>query len=91
MFTSILCMSHREGYPNIRTVDHWLGGDKAERYPQSRYADVHSLDNYVWRPHTKNRKLRTMKNHNKADGYERRLEVNLLVPCTHYVCFCVEY
>ena len=30
--------SHREGYPNIRTVDYWLGGDKSERYPQSRYA-----------------------------------------------------
>ncbi|KAF8138531.1 glycoside hydrolase family 2 protein, partial [Boletus edulis] len=27
-----------EGYPNIRTVDHWLDGDRAERYPQSRYA-----------------------------------------------------
>ena len=28
---------HREAYPNIRTVDHWLGGNKAERFPQSRY------------------------------------------------------
>jgi beta-mannosidase len=26
----------RQGYPNIRTVDHWLGGDKSERFPQSR-------------------------------------------------------
>ncbi|KAJ6599110.1 glycoside hydrolase family 2 protein [Mycena vulgaris] len=41
-----------EGYPNIRTVDYWLDGDKSERYPQSR------INN----------------NHNKADGFERRLE-----------------
>lgn len=27
----------REAYPNIRTVDYWLGGNKAERFPQSRY------------------------------------------------------
>ncbi|THH31326.1 hypothetical protein EUX98_g2891 [Antrodiella citrinella] len=26
-----------EGYPNIRTVDYWLGGDEKERYPQSSY------------------------------------------------------
>lgn len=26
----------RQGYPNIRTVDHWIGGNKAERFPQSR-------------------------------------------------------
>ncbi|KAG6855148.1 hypothetical protein C0991_006077 [Blastosporella zonata] len=42
-----------EGYPNIRTVDYWLGGNKSERFPQSR----------------------TNNNHNKADGFERRLEV----------------
>ena len=30
----------RQGYPNIRTVDYWLGGDKAERYPQSRHAPL---------------------------------------------------
>ncbi|KAG6900940.1 hypothetical protein C0993_004377 [Termitomyces sp. T159_Od127] len=42
-----------QGYPNIRTVDYWLGGDKSERFPQSR----------------------TNNNHNKADGFERRLEV----------------
>lgn len=35
--TNVL-LSGREGYPNIRTVDHWLGGDRTERYPQSRYA-----------------------------------------------------
>jgi len=28
---------YREGYPNIRTVDFWLGGNKSERFPQSRY------------------------------------------------------
>ncbi|CCM04064.1 uncharacterized protein FIBRA_06223 [Fibroporia radiculosa] len=42
-----------EAYPDIRTVDYWLGGDKSERFPQSR----------------------TMNNHNKADGFERRLEI----------------
>ena len=26
----------RQGYPDIRTVDYWLGGNKAERFPQSR-------------------------------------------------------
>ncbi|TRM61585.1 glycoside hydrolase family 2 protein [Schizophyllum amplum] len=41
-----------EGYPDIRTVDYWLGGDASERFPQSRVNN----------------------NHNKADGYERRLE-----------------
>ncbi|KAH9483065.1 Beta-mannosidase B [Psilocybe cubensis] len=44
-----------QGYPDIRTVDYWLGGDKSERYPQSR----------------------TNNNHNKADGFERRLEVRV--------------
>jgi hypothetical protein len=34
-----ISLSGREGYPGIRTVDHWLGGDQTERYPQSRYAD----------------------------------------------------
>lgn len=50
-----------EGYPDIRTVDYWLDGDAAERYPQSK----------------------TNNNHNKADGFERRLEVNLLCPRVH--------
>ena len=36
--THRLGFSYREGYPDIRTVDYWLGGDKAERYPQSRCA-----------------------------------------------------
>jgi hypothetical protein len=42
-----------EGYPDIRTVNYWLDGNKKEAYPQSR----------------------TMSQHNKADGFERRLEV----------------
>ncbi|KAI0353465.1 glycoside hydrolase family 2 protein [Trametes cingulata] len=50
-----------EGYPNIRTVDYWLGGDKSERYPQSR----------------------TMCNHNKAEGFERRLELYLVENFKH--------
>lgn len=50
-----------QGYPDIRTVDYWLGGDKAERYPQSR----------------------TMNNHNKADGFERRLELYLMENFKH--------
>ncbi|KZP32901.1 glycoside hydrolase family 2 protein [Athelia psychrophila] len=31
-----------EGFPNIRTVDYWLGGDKSERYPQSRVNNNHN-------------------------------------------------
>ncbi|KAG6817452.1 hypothetical protein H0H87_008620 [Tephrocybe sp. NHM501043] len=50
-----------QGYPNIRTVDYWLGGDKSERFPQSR------INN----------------NHNKADGFERRLELYLMENFKH--------
>ncbi|KIK97998.1 glycoside hydrolase family 2 protein [Paxillus rubicundulus Ve08.2h10] len=50
-----------EGYPNIRTVDHWLCGDQSERYPQSRVNH----------------------NHNKADGFERRLELYLVENFKH--------
>ncbi|KAG2348846.1 glycoside hydrolase family 2 protein [Suillus weaverae] len=50
-----------EGYPNIRTVDYWLAGDKSERYPQSRVNN----------------------NHNKADGFERRLELYLVENFKH--------
>ncbi|KAF9263450.1 glycoside hydrolase family 2 protein [Marasmius fiardii PR-910] len=50
-----------EAYPNIRTVDHWLGGAKDERYPQSR----------------------TNNNHNKASGFERRLELYLVENFKH--------
>ncbi|KAG5343088.1 hypothetical protein C0989_000078 [Termitomyces sp. Mn162] len=49
------------GFPNIRTVDYWLGGDKSERFPQSR------INN----------------NHNKADGFERRLELYLMENFKH--------
>ncbi|OCB84833.1 glycoside hydrolase family 2 protein [Sanghuangporus baumii] len=50
-----------EAYPNIRTVDYWLGDDRSERYPQSR----------------------TNCNHNKADGFERRLELYLMENFKH--------
>ncbi|OCH90937.1 glycoside hydrolase family 2 protein [Obba rivulosa] len=50
-----------EAYPNIRTVDYWLGDNTAERYPQSRI----------------------MNNHNKADGFERRLELYLVENFKH--------
>ncbi|THV08604.1 glycoside hydrolase family 2 protein [Dendrothele bispora CBS 962.96] len=50
-----------EGYPDIRTVDYWLGGNKDERLPQSR----------------------TNVNHNKADGFERRLELYLVENFKH--------
>ncbi|KAI0053587.1 glycoside hydrolase family 2 protein [Auriscalpium vulgare] len=50
-----------EAYPDIRTVDYWTGGDKAERYPQSRISV----------------------NHNKADGFERRLELYLMENFKH--------
>ncbi|KAI0068656.1 glycoside hydrolase family 2 protein [Artomyces pyxidatus] len=50
-----------EAYPNIRTVDYWTGGDKSERFPQSR----------------------TTVNHNKADGFERRLELYLMENFKH--------
>ncbi|TEB30224.1 beta-mannosidase [Coprinellus micaceus] len=50
-----------QGYPDIRTVKYWLGGDEAEAYPQSR----------------------TMANHNKADGFERRIELYLVENFKH--------
>ncbi|KAJ3922775.1 glycoside hydrolase family 2 protein [Lentinula edodes] len=50
-----------EGYPNIRTVDYWLGGETKERFPQSR------INN----------------SHNKADGFERRLELYLVENFKH--------
>ncbi|EIW82049.1 glycoside hydrolase family 2 protein [Coniophora puteana RWD-64-598 SS2] len=50
-----------EGFPDIRTVDYWLAGNKSERYPQSR----------------------TNNSHNKADGFERRLELYLVENFKH--------
>lgn len=50
-----------EGYPDIRTVDYWLDGNVAERFPQSR----------------------TVCSHNKADGFERRLELYLMENFRH--------
>ncbi|KAF8591572.1 glycoside hydrolase family 2 protein [Ramaria rubella] len=50
-----------EGFPDVRTVDYWLGGNKEERYPQSK----------------------TMEVHNKADGWQRRLELYLIENFKH--------
>ncbi|TFK28781.1 beta-mannosidase [Coprinopsis marcescibilis] len=50
-----------QGYPNIRTVDYWLDGDKTQRFPQSR----------------------VNANHNKADGFERRIELYLVENFKH--------
>lgn len=50
-----------QGFPNIRTVEFWLGGNNSERFPQSR------INN----------------NHNKADGFERRLELYLIENFKH--------
>ncbi|KAF8528704.1 glycoside hydrolase family 2 protein [Gautieria morchelliformis] len=50
-----------EAFPDIRTVDFWLGGNKDERYPQSK----------------------TMEVHNKADGWQRRLELYLMENFKH--------
>ncbi|KAL4075886.1 glycoside hydrolase family 2 protein [Scleroderma citrinum] len=50
-----------QGFPNIRTVDHWLHGRRDERFPQS---------------HLNNQ-------HNKAAGFERRLELYLVENLTH--------
>jgi len=50
-----------QGFPNIRTVDYWLGGDKSQRFPQSRVST----------------------NHNKADGFERRIELYLVENFKH--------
>ncbi|TBU32964.1 glycoside hydrolase family 2 protein [Dichomitus squalens] len=62
-----------QGYPNIRTVDYWLGGDKAERYPQSRHALLEQVIPEVT----------TNCNHNKADGFERRIELYLMENFKH--------
>ncbi|KIK65310.1 glycoside hydrolase family 2 protein [Collybiopsis luxurians FD-317 M1] len=50
-----------QGFPNIRTVDYWLGGQASERFPQSRVNN----------------------SHNKADGFERRLELYLVENFKH--------
>ncbi|KAF8307944.1 glycoside hydrolase family 2 protein [Clavulina sp. PMI_390] len=50
-----------QGYPDRRTIDYWTGGEKLERYPQSR----------------------TSSSHNKADGFERRLELYLMENFKH--------
>ncbi|EIM88069.1 beta-mannosidase [Stereum hirsutum FP-91666 SS1] len=50
-----------EAYPDIRTVDYWVGDDKSQRFPQSRVTV----------------------NHNKASGFERRLELYLVENFKH--------
>lgn len=71
--------SCRQAYPNIRTVDYWIGGDVSERYPQSRCVYV-SLDD---RKSSKQCSIRTAVNHNKAAGFERRLELYLMENFKH--------
>ena len=68
----ILNDDFRQGYPNIRTVDYWLGGDKSERFPQSRCI-VYYIKCWVDPNHRNTGRI--CNNHNKADGFERRLEV----------------
>jgi beta-mannosidase len=36
-----------QGYPDIRTVDYWIGEDKRERFTQSRYAWSEQLFAYT--------------------------------------------
>ncbi|KAI0263626.1 beta-mannosidase [Gloeopeniophorella convolvens] len=50
-----------QAYPDIRTVDYWVGDNKAERHVQSR----------------------TTFNHDKAIGFERRLELYLMENFKH--------
>jgi len=45
-FMNSLTSKYREGYPNIRTVDYWLGGNKSERFPQSRCLRISFLRTY---------------------------------------------
>jgi beta-mannosidase len=73
---------HRQGYPNIRTVDYWTGENKAERYPQSRCAAPHpDTPRHCARLRVTYR--RTTVNHNKADGFERRIELYLMENFKH--------
>ena len=61
----------RQGFPDIRTVDYWLGGDKTERFPQSRSVAFLDFASSFLNCH-----VRINNNHNKADGFERRIEVS---------------
>lgn len=63
-------VSNRQGYPDIRTVDYWVGGNIAERYPQSRWVQYR-----IYVALVSDHLCSIMNNHNKADGFERRLEV----------------
>ncbi|KAI0703116.1 hypothetical protein C8Q76DRAFT_801963 [Earliella scabrosa] len=42
-FMPTVCGRSSQGYLNICTVDHWLGGDRSERYPQLRTNCNHSM------------------------------------------------
>lgn len=68
----------REAYPNIRTVNYWTDGDVSERHPQSRYVCAVSCITSL-----NNDPLRTAVNHNKAAGFERRLELYLMENFKH--------
>ena len=63
----------RQGYPNVRTLDYWLDGDTSERFPQSRSISTRFLVCVIWFFLW----CRTVANHNKASGFERRLEASL--------------
>ena len=69
----------RQAYPNIRTVDYWTDGDLSERYPQSRYVSV-SLKARISGIISCSS---TTVNHNKAAGFERRLELYLIENFKH--------
>ncbi len=69
----------RQAYPNIRTVDYWTGGDVSERYPQSRYVCASFDGRNLWNYNL----FSTAVNHNKAAGFERRLELYLMENFKH--------
>ena len=71
----------RQAYPNIRTVDYWMGGDASERYPQSRCVIASRNDRKFLKYN--NDPVRTAVNHNKAAGFERRLELYLMENFKH--------
>ncbi|KAL8277704.1 hypothetical protein RQP46_009826 [Phenoliferia psychrophenolica] len=33
-----------QGYPDVKTIDYWLDGDKSERFPQSKKVGYHNKD-----------------------------------------------
>jgi hypothetical protein len=73
-------VSDRQGYPNIRTVDYWLGGEMSERHPQSRWIFRSSAFFFFFPDslYSNGHLGRVNACHNKGSGYERRLEVCML-------------